>query len=268
MELRGARVLITGASRGIGEALAVAFTSAGATVALIARDADAIKALAASLGGSAHPADLSDPAQVASLISRVEREAGPVDVLVNNAAVAIAGEFASLSAEQVRSMTEVNYLAPAELIRQVLPGMLSRGRGHIVNMSSQAGSVAMPGVAAYSASKAALAHLTAGLRADLRGLPIGTTLVELGAVRTGMTGPSNYPPTAHAFGRLSRTRLGGAVALEKVVDDVVLAVSRNRRHVRLPRRAGVLPMIAETPRRASEVLFTGIPARALVGEKP
>jgi short-subunit dehydrogenase len=87
MELRGARVLITGASRGIGEALAGAFAGAGADVALVARDADAIGRLAHSLGGSAHTADLSDPAQAGTLISRVEAEAGPVDVLVNNAAI-------------------------------------------------------------------------------------------------------------------------------------------------------------------------------------
>ena len=85
MELRGKRVLITGASRGIGEALAHKFTDAGASVALVARTRGALETLAARVGGTAHAADLSDPAQVADLIKRVEDEAGPVDVLVNNA---------------------------------------------------------------------------------------------------------------------------------------------------------------------------------------
>ncbi len=77
MELHGRRVLITGASRGIGEGLAHRFASAGATVALVARSADAIEKLAADLGGTAHPADLADPVQVATLINHVEDEAGP-----------------------------------------------------------------------------------------------------------------------------------------------------------------------------------------------
>ena len=85
MELQGRRVLITGASRGIGEALAEKFAAAGSTVALVARTKDAIESTAARLGGSAHAADLSDPEQVANLIGRVEDESGPVDVLVNNA---------------------------------------------------------------------------------------------------------------------------------------------------------------------------------------
>ena len=80
MELRGKRVLITGASRGIGESFARAFAGAGATVALVARTEDAIRALGAELGGTVHPADLSDPKQVDALISHVEDEAGPIDV--------------------------------------------------------------------------------------------------------------------------------------------------------------------------------------------
>src|SRR5882724_9488194 len=89
MELRGKRVLITGASRGIGEGLAQRFAAVGAHVALVARSADAIEKLAADLGGTSHPADLADPTQVATLINHVEDEAGAIDVLVNNAGVDI-----------------------------------------------------------------------------------------------------------------------------------------------------------------------------------
>ncbi len=258
MELRGARVLITGASRGLGESLAGAFAAAGSTVALVARDADAIAALALSLGGSAHAADLSDPAQVASLIGRVEEEAGPIDVLVNNAAVVKSGDFVTSSAESLRHMTEVNYLAPAELSRQVIPRMLNRGRGHIVNISSLAGTLAMPGMVGYSASKAALAHFTAALRADLHGQPIGTTLVELGAISGGMPG-AGFGPTVDAVGRLSRARLLGGATRDEVTEAVVAAVRRNRRHVRLPRHAAAAPMLVEAPRRLSEFLIRGGP---------
>lgn len=93
MQLQGKRVLITGASRGIGEAVAGRFVDAGATVALVARSKDALESLAGRLGGTAHAADLSDPAQVASLIERVEEEAGPVDILVNNAGNGLPGGF-------------------------------------------------------------------------------------------------------------------------------------------------------------------------------
>src|SRR5438552_943950 len=101
MELRGKRVLITGASRGIGEELARRFARAGATVALVARSADAIDKLAADLGGSAHPADLADHAQVERLVHRVEDEAGAVDVLVNNAGIDITKSFADYTRDDV-----------------------------------------------------------------------------------------------------------------------------------------------------------------------
>jgi short-subunit dehydrogenase len=221
MELRGKRVLITGASRGIGEAFAYAFTGAGATVALVARTEDSLRALAAKLGGTAHPADLSDSTQVATLMQRVEDEAGPIDVLVNNAGIESTAGFTDAPDDELRRVTEVNYLAPAELCRQAIPRMLRRGGGHIVNVSSMAGIAVFPGLLTYSASKAALSHFTAGLRADLRGLPIGTTLVELGAVPTDLLAKAdNYEPTAKAFQRAYRLRSAVDVPREKVADEV------------------------------------------------
>ena len=259
MELRGKRVLITGASRGIGESLARAFAGAGATVALVARTEDAIRALAAELGGTAHPADLSDPKQVAILISHVEDEAGPVDVLVNNAGIGTPAAFTDAPDDDLRRVTEVNYLAPAELCRQAIPRMLRRGGGHIVNISSNAGCAVVPGLVAYSASKAALSHFTAGLRADLRGCPIGTTLVELGPIPTDMlAGTEDYEPTAKSFERFYRTRLMVQVPREKVADEVVEAVRKGRRHVRLPKRAVLAPLLSEAPRRSMELLLTGV----------
>jgi short-subunit dehydrogenase len=159
-------------------------------------------------------------------------------------------------------MTEVNYLAPAELSRQVIPGMLDRGRGHIVNISSMAGSLVFPGLAAYSGSKAALAHFTAGLRADLRGLPIGTTLVELGIVPTEQARDTgDYAPTRAAAGRFCQTRLLDIVSREEVAREVVAAVRKDRRHLRLPKRGAVVSTFVEAPRRASEFLLTGIAHR-------
>src|SRR2546423_10793347 len=98
MELHGKRVLVTGASRGIGKALSEQFAAAGATVALLARSEGAIEKLAADLGGMAHPADLGDRAQVDGLIQRIEAAGGPVDVLVNNAGIDITKSIVDYSA--------------------------------------------------------------------------------------------------------------------------------------------------------------------------
>jgi NAD(P)-dependent dehydrogenase (short-subunit alcohol dehydrogenase family) len=218
--------------------------------------------LAAALGGTAHPADLSDPTQVATLVNQVEDEAGPIDVLVNNAGVGNPADFVNAPSEHLRHITEVNYLAPAELCRQVIPRMLGRGGGHIVNVSSVADCAVFPGLVAYCSSKAALSQFTAGLRADLRGLPIGTTLVELGPIPTDMLAEiDSYEPTAASFQRFYRTRLIVDVPREKVADQVVEAVQKGRRHVRIPKRTALFPLLSEAPRRTAEVLLTGVPHR-------
>jgi short-subunit dehydrogenase len=260
MNLRGKRVLITGASRGIGESLAHAFAGAGATVALVARTKDAIKALADELGGTAHPTDLSDPTQVADLVNQVEVEAGPIDILVNNAGSGVPGSFVDPSHDDLRDVTQINYLAPAELCRQAIPRMLERGGGHIVNVSSLAAVAVFPGLVTYSASKAALSHFTAGLRADLRGLPIGTTLVELGPIPTDMLSHvGDYKPTSESFRRFYRLRLTVDVPREKVADAVVKAVQKKRKHVRIPKRAVSFAELSEAPRRTTELLLGGVP---------
>lgn len=140
--------------------------------------------------------------------------------------------------------------------------MLERGTGHIVNISSMAGCGVFPGIVSYSASKAALSHFTAGLRADLRGLPIGTTLVELGPIPTEMLAYiDEYEPTARSFRRLHRLQFSVDVPREKVADEVVKAVQKGRRHVRIPKRATLFSMLSEAPRRTTEVILTGVAHR-------
>lgn len=126
MDLTDRRVLITGASRGIGEALARRFAEAGARVALLARNADALRALADELDGTAHPADLADPDVVSGLLERVEADGGPVDVLVNNAALDGGGWFPELDPDEMRDVLQVNLVSVLQLCRQALPGMLDR----------------------------------------------------------------------------------------------------------------------------------------------
>ena len=203
MDLNGRRVLITGASRGIGEATARRFADAGATVALVARNADALEQLATELSGTAHPADLTDPDTVDALIGRVEDESGPVDVLVNNAGVDSVGAFVEMDPGDLQRIYQLNLVAPVQLTRQVLPGMLERGRGRIVNVSSLAGVAAYPGMVSYASTKAGLSQFTEVLALDLQGLPVGTTLVELGPIPTDMLdNVESYAPT----GRLVRPR--------------------------------------------------------------
>jgi short-subunit dehydrogenase len=264
MELRGKRVLITGASRGIGEAVAKAFASKGARVALVARSADAIEKLAADLGGTAHPADLADSTRVATLIEEVEAAGGSVDVLVNNAGLApTSGAIQNWSADELEQIYRVNLLSPAELCRQVLPGMLRRGSGHIVNVSSLAGVAVFPGLAAYASTKAGLTQFTAGLRADLKHTPIRTTVVELGPIPTEMLDTADeYKPVADSFRRFYRLRLLVDVSRETVADDIVNAVEKGRRHVRHPKRATALPVLSEAPRRLTELLLGGVAPRS------
>jgi short-subunit dehydrogenase len=263
MDLHGRRVLITGASRGIGEGLARRFAAVGAQVALVARSADAIEKLAADLGGTAHPADLADPAQVATLINRVEDEAGPVDVLVNNAGIDITKDFAAYTQEEVTRIVQVNLTAPMDLCRQAIPRMVHRGRGHIVNVSSLGACGVYPGLTAYCATKGGLSHFTAGLRADLKKLPIGTTLVEMAGVPTDMlANVDTYKPTADSFKRGYRLHLVTDTPLTTIVNDTVEAVQKNRRHVRHPRRAILFPLLSEAPRRITELILTGVKPRA------
>jgi short-subunit dehydrogenase len=260
MDLVGRRVLITGASRGIGEAIARAATSAGARVALVARSEGPLEALAGELGGTAHPADLTDPDAVVGLVARVEADGGPIDVLVNNAGIDLGGPFVGMTPEGIEQIYRVNLLTPVHLCRQVLPGMLERGRGHIVNVSSMAGVAAFPGIVAYSSTKAGLTHFTAGLRADLKGQPIGTTAVELGPIPTEMLSHvDDYEPTRRSFERFYQIKLLVDVPREVVADSVIDAVKHNRRHVRLPRRAALNPIMTEVPRRFVELVLTGVP---------
>ena len=259
MRVSGCRVLITGASRGIGAELARAFAGAGARVALVARSEGALKELAGDLDGEAFPADLTDAEQVAGLIERVEAEAGPVDVLVNNAGSEAVGWFPALDPATIDATYKLNLLAPAQLCRQAIPRMLERGGGHIVNVSSMADVVAGPGLATYSSTKAGLTHLTAGLRADLRGLPVKTTVVEVGMVPTDMADRLyTYEPTGKGLRRLYRMRLLIDVAKELVAEATVDAVERERRFVRLPRRNVPLHVLAEAPRRVLELSLTGL----------
>jgi short-subunit dehydrogenase len=260
VKLKNARALITGASRGLGRSIAQTFADRGSEVALVARSGAALEMLAKELDGKAYPTDLTDPAAVEALIDRVESD-GPIDVLVNNAGLDCVRLFADTSAQQVRDLLQVNLAAPLELCRQVMPRMVSRGRGHIVNVSSMGALSVTPGVTLYGTSKAGLSQFTSGLRQELRGTPVATTLVQLGAVKTDMIDNlRDFGPTRRVTERAERWHMLPRNDLEPatVANAIADAVEHQRRCVTLPRRIRATAMMTELPRRLSEILVTGL----------
>ena len=254
MDIRGKRVLITGASKGLGRGMVEAFAREGAKLALVARSEGPIRELAEKHGGTAHPCDLMDMEAVVGLVDRVEREAGPIDVLVNNAGVSHVGDTLGNTPEEIHQIIQTNLTAPIQITRQLLPRMIERGGGYIVNMSSIAAIFAPSGLVHYGASKAGLSHYTAGLRTEFHRFGIRTTLVEIGSAATEMDDATQaYGPYKKMRGDKSNREV--QMPVEQVVDAIVDAVKNDRRHVRLPRAIASLGMFTEVPRRLGEIVM-------------
>jgi short-subunit dehydrogenase len=171
--------LVTGASGGLGGAIARALHAAGARVVVHGRRADALASLAAEIGARVVVADLAKREDVA----RLAAEAGEVDVLVANAALPASGPLFEFSEEEIDRALDVNLRAPIALARRLAPGMVARGRGQIVMVSSIAGKVASPGTSLYSATKFGLRGFALGLRQDLAPAGVGVTGVYPGFIR-------------------------------------------------------------------------------------
>ncbi|WP_066896823.1 SDR family NAD(P)-dependent oxidoreductase [Mycolicibacterium houstonense] len=260
MELRNTRALVTGASRGLGKSIAEVLAARGVDVALVARNGDALELLAKELDGKAYPTDLGDPAAVETLIDRIEAD-GPVDIVINNAGIDHVGRFHQVSPEQIRDLLQVNLAAPMEICRQVIPRMVQRGRGHIVNVSSMGAISQGPGLTLYGTSKAGLSHFTAGIRGELRGKPVGTTLVQIGEVKTDMIDHIRaFGPARRTIERSIRWRMIPRESLCPVAvsEAIAEAIQHNRRHVILPRNIVAMAKFTEFPRRVSELMLTGI----------
>jgi 3-oxoacyl-[acyl-carrier protein] reductase len=194
-ELEGRVALVTGGGRGIGRGIALELAAAGAQVAVAARTAEQVEATAAEAGGVAIEADVSDRASVERMVERAERELGPLDLLVCNAGIAVREEAAwELEPEDWWRTFEVNVLGVYLCCRTVIPGMLARGGGRIVNVAS--GAAYLPGsdTTAYSASKAAVHRFSETLANQLRPRGIPVFSISPGLVRTEMT--SRFPDDA------------------------------------------------------------------------
>lgn len=183
-------VLVTGASSGIGAAIARQLAGEAATLILVARRAERLEALAAELRGAwgrqvlVEPCDLSDPAAVDALIERIDARGLEIDILVNNAGMGDLGSFSTASWETSQRMIAVNCAAVAQLCHRVLPGMVARNRGGILQISSGFGLTVTPGAAMYAATKHFVSALSEGLVMELQGTDVVVTQVCPGPVKT------------------------------------------------------------------------------------
>ncbi len=242
----GRRVFaITGGARGIGEAIGHALAARGGRVALGDVDEDAARATAAAIGRGAIgcPLDVTSTSSFAEFLDHVERELGPVDVLVNNAGVMWVGYAGDEPEATALRQFDVNFHGVARGMRLVLPRMRARGTGQVVNIASVASRVAPAGEATYAASKHAVLGYSTAVREELRGTGVELSVVMPVVVETELA---------------AGTSPGGVSALapSDVADAVVRAIERPRFEVFVPARVGALTrLLAILPQRGRDLLY-------------
>lgn len=241
-QLRGRTALVTGASGGIGRQIARRLAKDGMNVIVSGRREEVLAEVVAELrdqgvSSEAVPADLGDLSQVDPLIERSEAALGEIDVLVNNAGVETVGAFTAYSREQLTSMVDVNLTVPLLLTHRVVPGMLERGRGHVVFISSLGGKVGPAYNEPYAATKAGLVGLNQSLRAEYRNAPIGFSVVCPGFV----AGDGMYQRMVDEG--ISSNRLLGETTTDKVADRVVEAIRHDRPEI-VESGSPIRPMLA------------------------
>lgn len=240
-------MLITGASRGIGRSLAHALAARGCALGLVARGEDGLRELAAALPGDDHrvlPADVGERSSIGAAVASF----GEVDVLVANAGVADYGPWLELDEELEERMTRINWLGTLYTLRAALPGMVERGRGHVVVTSSGAALRSFPGAAVYGATKAAQRGFAEALRHELDGSGVSVTVVYPGEIATDLH--------SHQRERLPRWRQGEHEAdPDELARAVIDGVERNRRGVYFPREVRLLQLVhGISPRLADAAL--------------
>jgi NADP-dependent 3-hydroxy acid dehydrogenase YdfG len=218
--------VITGASSGIGEATARALAADGHRVALLARRADRIQALAEALGNGAIAieADVTDRESIVAAAERVQREFGGADILVNNAGVMLTAPFASDQREEHRRMVETNLLGAMTVTEVFLDQLRANGGGDLVNISSVAGRVAPAGFAAYAATKWGMNGWSEALRVELQP-DIRVMVIEPGAIATELSDHITHAESKRA----AKEYLDMAIPPHDIADVIAFAVSRPRR---------------------------------------
>ena len=224
MNLSGRKALLTGATGGLGRAIAQAMAERGAHLILSARNREALEKLAAELPGSGHdvlPSDLAEP----DAAERIAAEAAGTEVLVANAGLPGAGKLDEFRAEEVKRALRVNLEAPMLLARALYPAMLEAGTGHLVFVASLSGKAASPRSSVYNATKFGLRGFALGLRADLDPKGVGVSLVSPGFIReAGMFADAGAKPPP-GMGTSTPEQVGAATvkAIERNKVEVTVA---------------------------------------------
>lgn len=225
--LAGRAVLVTGASRGLGEVIAGRLLAEGARVMLAARSVDDLERVRGAIDPTGErtglvACDVAEPADCEGAVAATIERFGAVDILVNNAGIEILSPFAELELTGLRQIVEINVIGLLQMTRAALPHMLERGSGQVVNMASLAGLTPVPYNAVYSASKHAVVGFTDSLRIELDGTGVGVSAVCPGFVReAGMFAKhsTDAPP------------LAGTSSPAEVADAVVKAIKHDRRNI-------------------------------------
>ncbi len=209
--IRNRVAVVTGASSGIGAAVARALNAGGARVALAARRQDVLSEVQDSLnsktGSLAVPTDVTDRSQVEALVAQAERDLGPVDILVNCAGVMYYTLMKNGRQDEWDRTVEVNCKGAVNCVGAVLPGMLERGQGHILTISSDAGRKVFPGLAVYSASKFFVEAFSQGLRLETAGTGVKVTTVQPGNVATDLHAMSGDDEAVRLYGEPSGAKM-------------------------------------------------------------
>lgn len=229
----GLRAVVTGASSGIGRALALRFAREGARVALVARRVAALEALAEEIrrgGGEALvvPCDVAERAQVEAAADKVTAAFGGVDILVNNAGYGHHRTFLEWDVEDIERMTRVNYLGTVYWTKAILPGMLERRRGWLIFVASVAGKIGVPEESAYAATKFAMVGLAEALSVEVEDFGVHVLVVCPGTVRTEFF-------DAEALERMPAVARRSMIEPEQLVDGIVTALAKGKREITVPR---------------------------------
>lgn len=252
----GQVVWITGASSGIGEAMALAYSADGAAVILSGRNVAELERVAAACPGEALvlPFDTTDMDALPAIVSEAEGWRGRVDVLVNNAGISQRSLAKDTSFEVYRRIMEVDFFAPVRLTQLVLPAMLAGGSGHFINISSVAGKVGSVLRTAYCAAKHALIGYSDALRGETEHAGIRVTVVTPGFVRTGVA-RNALNADGSVRGR-SDDDIDNAISPEEAVAEIMAGIAAGKREIAVVRGPieAMLAMRAHDPDKVFDMM--------------
>ena len=227
--------IVTGASHGIGPFIVKALAKEGMNLVLAARSGDELEQVASSAdirAAGVHvltvPTDVTERDALRALVSTAERTFGQVDVLVNNAGGDLQREFHNYTAEEVEALISLNLTGPIELTRLLLPGMLQRKQGHIVNISSMGGSVSFPYTEVYSAAKDGLIAFTRVLRTDYRQAGVSSSVLILGPIKDAGTGARTMQEMNQRMSAMGKVSMSPP---EAVAQAVLKSIRRDKAEV-------------------------------------